>query len=153
MVPLNTWADVVFLEYQYQAAQQGQDMKNLKYCFRMNVVNQQTKEVINQAILNTPGASFQAWPGWTWDINTPEAQAILGTENGKGLAWLLIRHKTQLGHKVIQSVTAFHDDISPETAALPLHELVLRKRYNLLFKIVDASASDPSGEQARPGDS
>lgn len=39
-----------------------------------------------------------------FSMNTDEGKALLGTPNGKGVAWLLINHKAQLGMKQIKEV-------------------------------------------------
>ena len=39
-------------------------------------------------------------------------QAILGTPNGGGLAWFLVQHREQLGHKRIKSVVAFDNALT-----------------------------------------
>ena len=48
---------------------------------------------------------LSTWPGISFDIERKEAKAILGTPNGKGVAWLLAQHRAQLGEKTVKKVT------------------------------------------------
>lgn len=44
----------------------------------------------------------------TFNATSLEGQALIGTPNGIGVAYLFIQHKRKLGHKMISAVTIFH---------------------------------------------
>jgi hypothetical protein len=49
------------------------------------------------------------WAGIDLGIDSKQLQALLGTLNGHGVAWLLIQHKAEklLGHKTVGKATLF----------------------------------------------
>ena len=105
-VPLKQYSDVVFLAWQKQA---GNNIKNLKYVFRHKIVNPATTALLT-AVLEKRKEKLKTWPGTKISMIEKDAQAILGTSNGHGVAYLLAQHKEQLGVKVIDSVTIFESD-------------------------------------------
>lgn len=102
------WSDIAFLHWSHSVPNQVA-MTGLKHVFQCSVQNPQTEEVISR-ILNNRGQHLTAWPGITVDTNTEEGQALLGSPNGSGAAFLLIQHKRQLGHKVVDRITIFWDE-------------------------------------------
>lgn len=103
------WSDVTFLQWQKMA---GQNIGNLRHVFHTTVTNDETLEVMEGVLGEEPewyfydeynglanGLSF--YPGGD-DFNS-----LLYTPNVRGLAWLLIQHKPQLGHKRISKITLF----------------------------------------------
>lgn len=115
IIPLKQWSDVTFLEYQNYCAglartedtTQQSCMRSLRGILRHRAVNEKTLEIGREA-LKKSGKPFNAWPGRaTWKIHEPEAQALLATPNGRGIAWFLAQHKEQLGRKVVTEVSAF----------------------------------------------
>jgi hypothetical protein len=86
--------------------------KSLKYIFRATISNPGTQRIFDQAVLDQTGRQYVGWEDRvTFGMDTERGQAILGTPNGKGVAWLLINHKDQLGAKTIESVTIWVDDL------------------------------------------
>lgn len=82
------------------------ESSELKYVFRHNVFNADTRSVID-VINQRNGTSVLERPGTTYSADSPDGNALIGTPNGSGVAYLLIQHKEQLGHKIICSVTVF----------------------------------------------
>ena len=66
---------------------------------------------------NVPG-----WPGITFDISTREAQALLGTPNGSGVAWMLPQHQSSFGNKKVQSTTIFENEKFGQSLVFALGE-------------------------------
>jgi hypothetical protein len=98
---VRAWSDVIFLEWETQAQASGQDIKGLKYVVRFEVANKDTVAIVIQGVgpLNTI-----KWPGKTIPMSDERGQAILGTPNGVGVAYLLATHKAQMGQKTVESV-------------------------------------------------
>jgi hypothetical protein len=87
-------------------AQNPKELRNLKYFFRNHIINDDTKNIINEALRRT-GQSLSEWPGVEFSMTSDEGKAILGTPNGGGVAWFLVDHKKELGVKTVESVTVF----------------------------------------------
>jgi hypothetical protein len=64
-------------------------------------------------------SGYDAWPGVTFDIESEEGKAILGTPNGAGTAWLLIQRKRELGRRRIEKVTVFHAGMKEDMFGWP----------------------------------
>lgn len=111
VTPLKQWSDIVFLLWQQHA---GPDIKNLRYIFRWNIQNSDSKALLQQVLAKQKLDEPRAWPGTRLLMDSPDAQAILGSPNGLGVAYLLATHKEQLGFKVVYSVSIFatEDDYS-----------------------------------------
>lgn len=63
-------------------------------------------------------------------------QAILGSPNGNGVAWLLIQHKEQLGQKRVRSVIVYETKRHPNYA----EEYRRLSKLNLMFIFEDVPA-------------
>jgi hypothetical protein len=92
---------VVFVEWQTQAQIRDVNIKGLKGVFQMEIANADTIFVIK--ILNG-GEELLPWPGLAFKMSDERGQAMLGTPNGLGVAWLLITHKSQFAGRTIESV-------------------------------------------------
>lgn len=103
LTPLKQYSDVVFLTWQKVA---GDKIKGLKYVIRHQIINLDTLAVLRE-VLQRRGEELKAWPGVKISMPDRDALAILGTPNGRGVAWILIQHKLQLGPKNIKDVTIF----------------------------------------------
>ncbi|CAO2648158.1 Nn.00g090800.m01.CDS01 [Neocucurbitaria sp. VM-36] len=99
---LQYWSDVVYLQWKSRAS----DTSDLQYVLRYNVVNVFTNFVLD-AINKLNDTRTEEWPGRTYDATSKDGHALLGTPNGSGVAYLLIQHKKQLGHKTIEKITVF----------------------------------------------
>ncbi|KAF2787673.1 hypothetical protein K505DRAFT_342750 [Melanomma pulvis-pyrius CBS 109.77] len=105
------WSDIVYLQYIYAANLRCTVPAPLRYVFRSSIANHDTKDII-YGICNANGERLMPWPGTTYSIDSKEGQALLGTPNGRGVAFLLIQHKRQLGHKVVDGVTVFIEGLT-----------------------------------------
>jgi hypothetical protein len=99
------WSDVVFIEWQSQAINRGLDIRELNYVFRLEITNEDTIEVIQRIL----GGTYRPWPGVDVQMTEAAGLAMLGTPNGRGVAWLLATHKEQFGKRTIESVTVWSD--------------------------------------------
>lgn len=87
--PLTHWSDVVFLAYKHLAQYEGNNLNKLSMILRMNIENDDTRD----AILNVLTSSGHERPerGWEhrvdFDASTKEAQALIATVHGRGVAW------------------------------------------------------------------
>ena len=52
--------------------------------------------------------TYFEWPGISFEVESEEGRAILGTPNGSGVAWMLGQHKGQFAGKRVERVTVFY---------------------------------------------
>jgi hypothetical protein len=116
---LKFWSDVAFLQWKLHASEKSE----LKYVLRYNVLNSVTNFII-EAVGYANDCEMLPWPGVSYGTNSEEGQALLGTPNGSSVAYMLIQHKHQLGHKTVDKITVFENDF----------------QLMLLFHIVDVEA-------------
>ncbi|KAH8724374.1 hypothetical protein GQ44DRAFT_728022 [Phaeosphaeriaceae sp. PMI808] len=114
---LKHWSDMVFLQWRFPEYLSGSG--ELCYVLRAGVENRSTVNIIFQVL----GQEYDPylwvdkwddrprWPGIEFSMETAEGQALLGTPNGSGVGFLLIQHKRDLGHKVVEKVRVFFPDL------------------------------------------
>lgn len=120
---LNRWSDLVWTMWTDSVARRGStttagatttttaatasftaSASSLRYIFRDNVVNDNTKFVMERvAGMEDTASSVDAldlpYPGRTVDVNSDEGAALLGTPHGLGCAYLMIDHGQELGRR------------------------------------------------------
>ena len=80
----------------------------LRYIGRDNIANQDSKNIIKGILRNNGRPDEEApWPGLTFGIEQDEGQALLGTPNGLGVAWLLVDRHGRVGKRRGLQVTIF----------------------------------------------
>lgn len=102
---LKFYSDVAWVQWSLRAQKES----NLKYVLQYDVSNSYTIAVV-KTINYKNGTNVLDWPGTTYDAGSTEGQALIGTPNGSGIAYLLIQHKAGLGHKTIDAITVFDWD-------------------------------------------
>lgn len=143
VVPLSQWSDIVFLSWKKLAT--AEQMTGLKYVIRHSIINEATRRLMQQALLTDGVIGVPAWPGHKFTMGTQAATGLLGTPNALGVAWLLIQHVEEFGHKTIQDITVWVDE------DVPVEDRNNWKLVypNMLFTIVDCkepAAGQPEGE-------
>ena len=73
----------------------------MQYIFRDNIVTEDTKAIIDEAIAPKKIGDL-AWPGKTFSQDDIGGQALTGTPHGAGIAWMLIDHVNVLGRRDIE---------------------------------------------------
>ena len=96
--PLHRWSDVVWLSW---VAEAGNEAKNLRYIFHNNIITQSTRDLLEYIRGAKPDNLNLPWPGVVYDpVTTNEGKAILATNHGQRVAYLLADHSDVLGRKV-----------------------------------------------------
>ncbi|KAJ9295749.1 hypothetical protein DTO271G3_5772 [Paecilomyces variotii] len=108
------WSDVTFLQWQQMA---GQNIGNLGHVFYSAVTNDDTLELMAEALEREHEEQDEEWyceskynglaKGKSFSPGDEAYEALLYSPNIRGLAWLLIQHKPQLGIKTISKITIF----------------------------------------------
>lgn len=105
---LSRWSDVAWLIWEKMSTEQGADPGDLQYVFRSSIINGDTKAIINIVAGLREGELFNMpWPGKSFATTTDDGQALLGTANGNGVAWLVINHMNAFAGKRVQKVGIF----------------------------------------------
>ncbi|KAI4198587.1 MAG: hypothetical protein LQ350_005178 [Teloschistes chrysophthalmus] len=123
--PLGRWSDIAWFVWAQKAAASGQAAGGLRYIIRDNIINNDTKGVIDQ-VFKIPSYSFDLpWPGKTFDVaSSDDGKALLGTPHGSGIAWMMADNRGVLGPRGLK-VTCFTSDgfFTPGTQYFMLFEL------------------------------
>lgn len=111
--PLKHWSDVVYLNYEKICNDHNRSVRGLKHIFRQNIDNSTSHKIIELAMQNKFNKSYPA-PAWgdrcVFHSGEDGANAILASPNGRGIAWMLLTHRAQLGMKRIKSIAVFEQD-------------------------------------------
>ncbi|KAF3053165.1 hypothetical protein E8E11_011261 [Didymella keratinophila] len=93
--------------------------KGPSYFLSLSITNEATQKIISRAIREvTPEAKdFPASGGYDFDTDTPEGQALLGTQNAQAFSYFLLQHKKTLGNLYISEVRVFRDNRPKHTGA------------------------------------
>ncbi|KAH6881580.1 hypothetical protein BKA58DRAFT_433361 [Alternaria rosae] len=97
---LKFWSDVAYLQW----AKHTKVLSDLRYVMRISIMNTKTKAVVQHIVKDAPVNGDESY-SFRIDDDRDHVAALLGTPNGAGVAWLLIQHKRQLGHKTVNKVT------------------------------------------------
>ncbi|KAK3715708.1 hypothetical protein LTR37_006933 [Vermiconidia calcicola] len=140
IVPLRQWSDIVFLEWQHQTTA-GQQRRGIKFVVHSNIINTRTKNVIFKALEDDGDSPIPPAfpPGKEYPMDSKQGKAILGTPNGNGVAWFLIQHKAELGHKTIESVVVFDNSLYEDQRETNDRE---HSTPSLMFRIEDWTSAD-----------
>lgn len=107
LVPLQSWADVTFLEWANACKGDGKCVKGLKVITKCHAQNNATMRIGGQAL---GGAnSWGAWPGKSFSNGSDQFAALMATPSGRGVAWLLLTHRDEFGWKSVKSVNLWSD--------------------------------------------
>ncbi|KAF7173943.1 hypothetical protein CNMCM5623_006162 [Aspergillus felis] len=107
-VKLKQWSDVAFLNWQQECSATGASVSNLKAVIRFSISNTDSGNIIAQV---TGGETIGGGKKpMVFEAGNSNFNALLGTPNGSGVAWLLINHKAQMGLKTIASISLFRSN-------------------------------------------
>jgi hypothetical protein len=102
LVPLQTWADVTFLEWIDACKADEKCVKGLKVISKCHAQSNATMRVGGQAL--SDANSWGVWPGKTFSKGSDQFAALMATPSGRGVAWLLLTHREQFGWKSVKSI-------------------------------------------------
>lgn len=112
LVPLAQYSDVLYLQYKKLCgrAKSPAAMSSLKYMMDINIENPHTWSIALKALMNKNGGKVDIpeWPGTEFSLNEAEGKALLGTQVGAPLAWMLIQHKEAFGKKSVVKVVFYN---------------------------------------------
>ncbi|KAI4237975.1 MAG: hypothetical protein LQ352_007904 [Teloschistes flavicans] len=95
--PLNRLSDAMWTVWKDLSGDNIQNARLLRYIGRSNVVNDDSKAIMQKIFTKAKSSETVPWPGLTYTMYDEQGQALLGTPNGIATAYLLIDHHTILG--------------------------------------------------------
>ncbi|KAJ5737096.1 uncharacterized protein N7483_002221 [Penicillium malachiteum] len=108
-------SDVMWIEWADQA---GDSAANLKYVFQMDIVNFDTRGVINTAMGSTTWTEFREF---TQDDT--RFYALLEAPNGVAQSWILANHQATLGIKTVSKIRVRLSSTFQENQSVPNDEV------------------------------
>ena len=111
---LSSFSDIAYLAWDNYCGSQTPkvDPASLEWVFQGMVVNPSSDKISGQVVQNHGGsASATAWPGLVLQPDTQDGQALLGSPNGYGTAFLLTTHPVFKGQTIIE-IHLFNDENS-----------------------------------------
>ena len=107
LVPLQSWADVSFLQLTDACKGDEKCVKGLKLIVKCHLENKVTNRIATQA----PGgrAEWTKWPGKNFAKKSLQFAALMATPSGRGVAWMLLTHREQLGWKYVESIDVWSE--------------------------------------------
>jgi hypothetical protein len=98
-VPVN-WKDATWYQWQRLAGIEDEDVSNLQYIVRYNVVNEISKKAIQAAF-----DGDDIYETKTFDSDDDTFYSLLGSPNASGIPKFLVEHQNALGKKTIESIS------------------------------------------------
>lgn len=106
---------MTFLEWKRACTKYNTDPKTLKHIIISVIKTDSTQQVVTHITGRTTSdwGSLPLWPQkLTFQPDSDEGKALLGTIQLKGIMWMLIQHREQLGKKAIKTICVFKDDMT-----------------------------------------
>jgi hypothetical protein len=106
---LKFWSDVTFLEFQKFMKDSGQPVNTLKAVWHRAIINPDTRDLAARLSAVDDWNSIPDWPGKDFKPGTDGFAALIGSDNGKGVAHLVLQHREQFGSKTITNARVWKD--------------------------------------------
>ncbi|KAM0721883.1 hypothetical protein Q7P37_002808 [Cladosporium fusiforme] len=113
--PLSHKSDIAFLEWKRACTKYRRRLEHLKHIFLSVILTEEMQEAVNM-IFSKRGTvldDFTKLPSWEKKVcltpNTEAGKAMLGTIQMQGVVWMLLQHRTDLGHKSVKQMCIFKD--------------------------------------------
>ncbi|KAF2685387.1 hypothetical protein K458DRAFT_388267 [Lentithecium fluviatile CBS 122367] len=142
--PLRHWSDVAFLQLLNAAETSTSTVPEssfpkpkLNYIIRAGVQCMPTVSVVKDILATRNMSTLPAWPGISFYADDEVGggrevvEALLGTPNGSGVAYMVAQHNEMLGWKEVHSVTIFYSERDDDLYRWP----------TLLFSLRDVGAA------------
>ncbi|OQN97770.1 hypothetical protein B0A48_16091 [Cryoendolithus antarcticus] len=150
---LAQWSDVVWLTWVNLTTDATRG--GLKHVIHTGVLNQYSVAIAEMAVMSMGNANgrLKNFPGHKFtQSNDREAQAafeaLVGSPNVSGTAWLLIQHFRAVGKKAIKSVSIWNAD--PMPAVLKLTEMGnWNENMNLLIELAPLEDAEHTRRRSR----
>jgi hypothetical protein len=116
----NAYSDLMFLQYSGMCASRNAPVGGLTHVFQVSVINGETADVIEEALADREPLSWATRvtftptpPGTQQTVDNRAFYGLLYTPNVRGIAWLLVQHKAQMGLRYIDAISVWRK-LDPE---------------------------------------
>lgn len=75
------------------------DVANVKYLISVQITNRESLSIIQRALTAVKKDSVSLWPGDSFNMDSAEGQALLGSPNGKRWGYFITQRKKDIGIK------------------------------------------------------
>ena len=106
---LKSWSDVTFLEYQKFMQDTKEAVDSLKAVWHRAIINPTTRDLAARFFDVDDWLDIPDWPGKDFTPDSEEFIALIGSDNGKGVVFLLLQHQKQFGNKAITKARVWKD--------------------------------------------
>jgi hypothetical protein len=102
------WSDVAYLQWLH-ATRDHTPIPVLRTVVHDHVVNRAVGMVMKHILSKLPSGNYRdgRFLKYTFSADSQDGLAILGTPIGAGVAYLLIQHREELGHRVIDKIEVY----------------------------------------------
>ncbi|USP74807.1 uncharacterized protein yc1106_02081 [Curvularia clavata] len=90
-------------------AQDNPDVRNVRFFFMIGISNDVSNRIIASCLRDVE-ATLGVWPGTSFEAESEQGHALIGSPNGAAFAYFLMQHKAQLGQKTITKITVFRPE-------------------------------------------
>ncbi|KAL8689287.1 MAG: hypothetical protein Q9218_005008 [Villophora microphyllina] len=135
------WSELIYYTWQIiQSQQNGSPISNLRTVVRKQVCNPGTLDVLRAIYKSqqlTTGAGDNKWYKWTEADQMYSFYGLLGTDNVKGVVWLLNDHAAAIGKKEITEIWTRWGGQSPDIwiEIAPAQDYGQRRRIKRRFTV------------------
>lgn len=85
----------------------GDEAGASKYVFRHHIITDETKAIMEHVTGVGEDLLYAPWPGHVFKFPSNSYTGLLGTPHGRGIAFMLTQHATDLAGKELDSITIF----------------------------------------------
>lgn len=108
---ISNWSDAAFTQWRAECshyeAETGLPASELSNVFQHWIINDDTQALMTEVVQNKCSDLLDESARITVAADSPEGRLLLASPNGAGVAYLLIQHKDQLGHKVVDRISIY----------------------------------------------
>lgn len=100
---LKNWSDVTYLVWKNICDKHGKSVSDISILVYFMVVNKDAAQILSQII---PQFSMlpESPPGASFEPDSDNFKAIMGTPPGQGIGWFLAQHQQELKGKTVQRI-------------------------------------------------
>ncbi|KAI4188779.1 MAG: hypothetical protein L6R41_001925 [Letrouitia leprolyta] len=113
------WSEITYQTWKFVQKKNGGSISNLRAVIRHQAANPGTLTTLRVLFKNRllhPNAGDETWYDWTEENQHYFFFALLGTDNVKGVLWLLNDHTVEIGRKEVTKVWVRWPGIFPDVS-------------------------------------
>lgn len=120
--PMSHLSDFAFMEWERACSFHDVELETLKHMFLSVIETHSTQDVVHRVLADKTAKPIESWSDLAqWEGRecfthaSAGWHALLGTIQVKGIMWMLLQHRAQLGRKKIKTICVFRDTNEKQT--------------------------------------